>query len=79
MTTRLVNACDKDYSPPMLTQEVIEYFGSRAKTAAAIDYSRPSVYRWGKYVPEAAAYRIATVTHGRFRVDPEIYRHKATA
>ena len=58
----------------MLTERVIEYFGSHAKVAAAIGYSRQAIYRWSKVVPEAAAYRIEACTRGKFKVDPKTYR-----
>ena len=61
----------------MLTKEVLKHFGSRAKTAEAIGYTRQAIYRWGKYVPEAAAYRIAEVSAGAFTVNPSLYRKRA--
>ena len=61
----------------MLTKDVIKHFGSRAKLAEAIGYSRQAIYRWGRYVPEVAAYRIAAATEGRFVVNPALYRRDA--
>ena len=58
----------------MLTKDVIKHYGSRAKLAEAIGYSRQAIYRWGRYVPEAAAYRIAAASAGRFSVNPSLYR-----
>ena len=61
----------------MFTKDVLKHYGSRASLAAAIGYTRQAIYRWGKLVPEAAAYRIAAATGGRFTVNPDLYRKKA--
>lgn len=73
----LVNYRDIEYIAPMLTKDVLKHYGSRARLAAAIGYTRQAIYRWGKLVPEAAAYRIAAATGGRFTVNPDLYRKKA--
>jgi DNA-binding XRE family transcriptional regulator len=61
----------------MRTDHIIDHFGSRAKVAEAIGYSRQAIYRWERYVPEAAAYRIEAATKGLFKVDPRLYRRRA--
>ena len=60
----------------MLTKEVLKHYGSRAAVAKAIGYTRQAMYRWGKIVPEQAAYRIEQDTGGKFQVDPKVYRRK---
>lgn len=61
----------------MLTKDVLKHYGTRAKLAEAIGYTRQAIYRWGRIVPEAAAYRIAAHSGGRFTVNPDLYRTKA--
>jgi hypothetical protein len=55
----------------MLTKSVIKHFGSRAKVAQALGYSRQAIYRWGDTVPLPAQYRIQVATAGRFKVKSE--------
>lgn len=61
----------------MLTKDVIKHYGGHAETAKRIGYSRQAIYRWGKLVPEAAAYRVEADTAGLFRVNPSLYRKRA--
>ncbi|EAB6817870.1 hypothetical protein DUU90_11510 [Salmonella enterica subsp. enterica] len=54
----------------MLTQDAINYFGSKTKLAKALGVSQPAVSRWGVHVPEKRAARLALMTAGQLVYDP---------
>ncbi|EOH6501843.1 Cro/CI family transcriptional regulator [Salmonella enterica] len=59
----------------MLTQDVINYFGSKTKLAKALGVSQPAVSRWGVHVPEKRAARLALMTAGQLVYDPCEYQN----
>ncbi|EAM7805182.1 helix-turn-helix domain-containing protein [Salmonella enterica] len=59
----------------MLTQDAINYFGSKTKLAKALGVSQPAVSRWGVHVPEKRAARLALMTAGRLVYDPCEYQN----
>ncbi|EAA8929912.1 helix-turn-helix domain-containing protein [Salmonella enterica] len=58
----------------MLTQDAINYFGSKTKLAKALGVSQPAVSRWGVHVPEKRAARLALMTAGQLVYDPCEYQ-----
>ncbi|EAW1424323.1 helix-turn-helix domain-containing protein [Salmonella enterica subsp. enterica serovar Roodepoort] len=59
----------------MLTQDAINYFGSKTKLAKALGVSQPAVSRWGVHVPEKRAARLALMTAGQLVYDPCEYQN----
>ncbi|MCL5501271.1 Cro/CI family transcriptional regulator [Escherichia coli] len=58
----------------MITQDAIDYFGSKARLAKAAGVSQPAVSRWGKLVPEKRAARLSLMTDGQLIYDPGEYQ-----
>lgn len=61
----------------MLTQDAINYFGSKAKLAKALGVSQPAVSRWGVHIPEKRAARLSLMTAGKLVYDPCEYQVSA--
>ncbi|ARD61589.1 hypothetical protein Y71_17265 [Kosakonia radicincitans DSM 16656] len=58
----------------MLTQDAVNYFGSKAKLAKALGVSQPAVSRWGEHIPEKRAARLSLMTNGDLVYDPCEYQ-----
>lgn len=58
----------------MRKSEVISHFGSKVKTARALNISPASITQWGDIVPESRAYQIEHITGGALSADH--YRKK---
>ena len=58
----------------MITQDAIDYFGSKARLAKAAGVSQPAVSRWGKRVPEKRAARLSLMTDGQLNYNPREYQ-----
>ena len=52
----------------MKTETAIKYFGSIAKLASAMNYSRQAIYLWGEDVPDGAAHKLQVITGGNLQV-----------
>ena len=61
------------YAPGMKSIDVIRYFGTKAKTAAFLGYTRSSLTEWPDVVPELTALRLEKLTAGDLVVDPSMY------
>ncbi|WP_354691110.1 Cro/CI family transcriptional regulator [Phytobacter sp. RSE-02] len=61
----------------MLTREAINHFGSKKKLAEAAGVKAPTVYAWGELVPEGKAARLALITEGILKYDPEAYKNRS--
>lgn len=59
----------------MRTADVIEHFGSKAKTARALGVGRAAVTKWGDQVPPLRAAQIQRLTRGKLKFDPDSYLH----
>lgn len=46
--------------------DVINYFGSVAKTARALRINESTVYRWGEELSDKTAFKVELVTKGKF-------------
>jgi len=49
--------------------DVIEYFGTAAKTARALRISRAAVCLWPDELSDAVAYKVELVTNGALKTD----------
>ncbi|GHX89558.1 Cro/CI family transcriptional regulator [Vibrio cholerae] len=58
----------------MRKSDVINYFGSKVKTAKALGISPASITQWGEIIPESRAYQIEHITNGALNADH--YRKK---
>ncbi|WP_407084779.1 Cro/CI family transcriptional regulator [Pluralibacter gergoviae] len=58
----------------MLTTDAINYFGSKRKLAEAAGVKPPTVYAWGRLVPEGKAARLHLITDGELAYDPKAYQ-----
>jgi hypothetical protein len=65
----------------MLTSVVIKHFGSKAKTAKALQIGRAAVQKWKALVPPLRAAEIEILSKRKLRFDPAAYkdRHKPVA
>ena len=61
----------------MLKADVIKHFGSQGATARALGLTKGAISQWPRIVPRGSAYQIEVVTHGKLRVDPDVYAVKA--
>jgi len=59
----------------MKTQTVIEYFGSQAETARALNVKPQAVNQWRDkgILPVGRAYQVQVITNGDLKVDPSLY------
>ena len=59
----------------MKTQKVIEYFGSQAETARALNVKPQAVNQWRDkgMLPIGRAYQVQVITGGDLKVDPGLY------
>jgi len=53
----------------MTKSDVIEHFGSAAKTARAMRISRAAVCLWPDVLSDAVAYKVELVTNGALKSD----------
>ena len=53
----------------MNTQNAIEFFGSKAKLARALDIKAPSIHNWGEQVPKQRQYELERITKGALKAD----------
>ncbi|EPA0528650.1 Cro/CI family transcriptional regulator [Vibrio alginolyticus] len=44
------------FLPPIRTEEVVKFFGSKQKVAEAVDTTHSAVSQWGEFVPESRIY-----------------------
>lgn len=60
----------------MRKTDVVEHFGSQRALAAALGITEQAVSLWDdeKPIPEGRAYQIESITHGKLKVQPEMYR-----
>lgn len=65
----------------MLTQTVVDHFGSKTLLARALQISPASVSGWGEIIPEKQAFRLERITDGVLQYDYRMYmpEHKQTA
>ena len=63
----------------MLTTDAIKYFGSKRKLAEAAGVKAPTVYAWGRLVPEGKAARLSLITNGALVYDPLTYQQAKSA
>ena len=63
----------------MLTTDAIKYFGSKRKIAESSVVKAPTVYAWGRLVPEGKAARLSLITNGDLIYDPNAYQQAKSA
>jgi hypothetical protein len=57
----------------VITQDAIDYFGSKARLAKAAGVSQPAVSRWGSGYQKRAA-RLSLMTDGQLNYNPREYQ-----
>jgi DNA-binding XRE family transcriptional regulator len=60
----------------MYINTALDFYGTRARLAKAIGYTRQAIYAWerrGSLVPELCAIRLARASGGGLRYDPSLY------
>ncbi|MBR2252264.1 MAG: Cro/Cl family transcriptional regulator [Neisseriaceae bacterium] len=60
----------------MYKQEVIEYFGSKTKTAKALGITHSAVCYWKEIIPELSAIKLEKMTQGALKYDENLYKNK---
>ena len=58
----------------MRKSDVIQYFGSTARTAKALRIAGPAVTQWKYIIPEKQAFRIERLTNGKLKYNPDLYQ-----
>jgi transcriptional repressor of cell division inhibition gene dicB len=57
----------------MFTSDAIVVFGSPSAIAKKIGVSRQAVGQWGELVPPLSAAKLAKVSQGKLKFDPDLY------
>lgn len=60
----------------MKITEAINFFGNRAKLAAALNISRTAVYQWKSKIPIRRQYEIEKMTKGELKSDFHLHIEK---
>jgi DNA-binding transcriptional regulator YdaS (Cro superfamily) len=60
-------------------QQVIAYYGTQEKLAAALGITQPVVSLWHKRVPPAYQYQLEVVTAGALKVEDYLRRPRQAA
>ncbi len=63
----------------MLKTHAIDYFGSQAEIARALEISSAAVAKWGDVVPHTSATALEILSGGGARVDRSLYPELARA
>ena len=61
----------------MFKQQLIDYYGSIAKAAEALNCSRQAIYVWGDIIPELWAWKAEGKTRGKLKVNELLYEEQA--
>ena len=58
----------------MRKADVLKYFdGNQSAVARALGITRSSVNSWGELVPPLSAARLAKISKGKLKFDPDVY------
>lgn len=57
----------------MLTNDAVNFYGTRTKLADALGINKSAISNWGTVVPKGRAYELEKITHGKLRVNPDFY------
>lgn len=63
----------------MRTEQAIQFYGSKAALARALNIRQPSIYSWGDLVPLGRAYELQDLTQGALKVDRSLYQKQSQA
>lgn len=55
-----------------MTRDAIKHFGSERKLAEALGIAPPSVYSWGRKVPDLRQLQIERLTGGKLKAEQRI-------
>lgn len=62
------------YSLGMWKTVVLAFYeNNQSEVARALRITRASVNAWPELIPEASAYRLERITHGKLKVEPALY------
>lgn len=53
----------------MKTELAVDYFGTKAAIADALDIKKSAVSQWGDTIPKGRAYQIEVLTGGKLKAD----------
>lgn len=59
----------------MFTSEAIQHFKTPAAVAEKLGISRQAVSQWGELVPPLSAARLAKLSRGKLKFDPDLYEN----
>ena len=60
----------------MKTKTVIDFFGSREKTAEKLGVDRSAISHWGEFVPELRQYQVQVISKNKIKADSELRNGK---
>lgn len=60
----------------MYKKEVIEYFGSKTKTAKALGITHSAVCYWKEIIPELSAIKLEKITNRALKYDENLYKKR---
>lgn len=63
----------------MRKKDVLEFFGSGAAVARALEYTEGAVSQWDEVIPELSARKLHDITSGKLRFDPKLYQKRSNA
>lgn len=55
----------------MTTEEVVQFFGSKAQVARALNCQPSTVTMWGSEPPQSRQWQIQVLTKGKLKVSPK--------
>ena len=58
----------------MRKSDVVRHFGSQLAVAKALQITKGAVSFWDELIPIGRAYQIESVTGGKLRVNPALYK-----
>jgi hypothetical protein len=61
----------------MYKTTLLDYYGSVAKAADALNCSRQCIYLWGDIIPELWAWKVEGKTRGKLKCNELLYEEQA--
>ena len=61
----------------MRKADVVAYYGTQERVAAALGLTRQAIVAWGPVIPQGQAYKLQALTKGQLKVIPELYQSRS--
>lgn len=57
----------------MTKDSAVQYFGTQAELAKALNIKQASISGWGEYPPDIRQIQLQTITRGKLRAEPACF------